>query len=84
MPYIQTEVLFCEEELKHVVGSFLHIDDQCFKLDEVCGWVEDMKQVDLANIKQHVAENARRARRLRIKLEVTPAVEQLIQKLEGR
>jgi len=84
VPYIETDVLIDEETLKHVVGSFLHIDDQRFKLDEVCGWVEDMKQVDVANVKQHVAENVRRARRLRIKLEVAPAVEQLIQKLEER
>jgi len=84
VPYIETDVLIDEETLKHVVGSFLHIDDQRFKLDEVCGWVEDMKQVDVANVKQHVAENVRRARRLRIKLKVAPAVEQLIQKLEER
>ena len=84
MPYIQTEVLIDEEELKHVVGSFLHIDDQRFKLDEVPGWVEDMKAVNVADIEKHIAANVQRAGKLRIKLHVTPHVKQLIKTLEER
>jgi hypothetical protein len=84
MPHIETDVLIDEEALKHVVGSFLHIEDQCFKLDEVHGWVEDMKAVNVADIEKHIATNVRRARKLRIKMRITPLVKRLIKGLEER
>jgi len=84
MPHIETDVLIDEETLKHVVGSFLHIADQRFKLDEVPGWVEDMKQVNAADIRKHIHANVDRARRLRVKMKLCDGVQELLDRLEER